>query len=29
MTEEDEYVEREKPQQAVDLVLRGDQDVWI
>ena len=29
MTEEDEYVEREKPQQAVDLVLRGDQDLWI
>lgn len=29
MTEEDEYVEQEKPQQAVDLVLRGDQDLWI
>jgi len=29
MTEEDEYVEQEKPQQAVDLVLRGDHDLWI
>jgi uridine kinase len=29
MTEEDDYVERETPQQAVDLILRGDQDLWI
>jgi uridine kinase len=28
MAEEDEYVEREKPNERADLVVEGDRDVW-
>jgi uridine kinase len=28
MKEEDDYIRRERPAQHVDLVLRGDQDLW-
>jgi uridine kinase len=28
MVEEDDYVSRERPREHVDLVLRGDRDLW-
>jgi uridine kinase len=29
MAQEDGYIERERPQDRADLVVRGDQDLWI